>query len=77
MYIVSFGNRAGSMTQILLPLQIHTEGCFINITFLKYKAMGERGEGFSETSVKDTWTKPKGDGIMGGKWEWLGSGEWG
>ena len=33
-----------------------------------------KGEGFSGTSIKDTWTKPKGDRIKGGKWRWLGWG---
>ena len=32
------------------------------------------GEEFSGTCVKDTWTKPKGGGIKGGKWRWLGWG---
>ena len=27
-----------------------------------------KGEGFSGTSVEDTWTKPKGGRIKGGKW---------
>ena len=34
--------------------------------------MGGKGEGFSGTSIKDTWTKPKGGRIKGGKWGWLG-----
>ena len=34
--------------------------------------MGEKGEEFSETSIKDTWTKPKGGNIKGGKQRWLG-----
>ena len=29
---------------------------------------GEKGEGFSGTCVKDTWTKPKGARIEGGRW---------
>ena len=29
-------------------------------------------EEFSGTSVKDTWAKPKGGKIEGGRWEWLG-----
>ena len=34
---------------------------------------GDNGEGFSGKSIKDTWTKPKGDfRIKGGKWGWLG-----
>ena len=31
-----------------------------------------RGRGFSGTSIKDTWTKPKRGRIKGGKWGWLG-----
>ena len=27
------------------------------------------------TSIKDTWTKPKGYRIKGGKWGWLGWGD--
>ena len=34
--------------------------------------MGEKGEGFSRTCIKDTWTKPKVGRIKGGKWGWLG-----
>ena len=35
--------------------------------------MGEKGEGFSGTSIKDTWTKPKGVGSgVGGKDGWSG-----
>ena len=34
---------------------------------------GGKGEGFSGTSIKDMWTKPKGDGIKGGNWGCLGS----
>ena len=37
---------------------------------------GWDGEGLSGTCIKDTWTKPKGDMIKGGKWGWLGLGEW-
>ena len=29
-------------------------------------------EGFSGTCIKDTWTKPKGGRIKGGRWVWLG-----
>ena len=36
--------------------------------------MGESGEGFSGTSIKDTWTKPRGCGSKGGRGVWLGSG---
>ena len=35
---------------------------------------GSKGEGFSGTYIKDTWTKPKRGRIKGGKWGWLGSG---
>ena len=34
--------------------------------------MGGKGEGLSGTCIKDTWTKPKGDRVRGGKWGWLG-----
>ena len=37
--------------------------------------MGVRREGFSETTIKDSWTKPSGGGIKGGRWGWLGWGE--
>ena len=30
------------------------------------------GEGFSGTTIKDTWTKPRRGGIRGGRWGWLG-----
>ena len=33
--------------------------------------MGGKEEGFSGTCMKDTWTKPKGSRIKGGKWGWL------
>ena len=36
--------------------------------------MGGKGEGFSGTTIKDTWTKPRGGGSKGGRWGWLGSG---
>ena len=36
--------------------------------------MGKREEGFSGTTIKDTWTKPRGSGIRGGRWGWLGLG---
>ena len=32
---------------------------------------GRRGV-FSGTTIKDTWTKPRGGGIRGGRWGWLG-----
>ena len=35
---------------------------------------GEWWGGFSGTTVKDTWTKPRGGGIRGGRWGWLGWG---
>ena len=34
------------------------------------------GGGFTGTSIKDTWTKPKGGRIEGGRWGWLGWREW-
>ena len=34
---------------------------------------GERREGFSGTTIKNTWTKPRVGGIRGGRWGWLGS----
>ena len=37
---------------------------------------GKRRGGFSGTCIKDTWTKPKRGRIKGGKWAWLGWGEW-
>ena len=37
---------------------------------------GKRGERFTETSIKDTWTKPKGGRIKGRRWGWLGWEEW-
>ena len=37
--------------------------------------MGGKGEGFLVTRIKDTWTKPKGGRIRGGRWGWLGLGE--
>ena len=39
--------------------------------------MGENREGFSGTSIKATWTKPKGSRIKGGKWGCLGWGSGG
>ena len=36
--------------------------------------MGEKGEGFSGISIKDTRTKPRRDGMRGGRWGWLGWG---
>ena len=35
---------------------------------------GDNGEGFSGTTIKDTWTKPRGGGSKGGKRVWLGLG---
>ena len=38
--------------------------------------MGEEGR-VSGTTIKDSWTKPSGDGIKRGRWGWLGrGGEW-
>ena len=36
----------------------------------------KRGKGCQGTCIKDTWTKPKGDRKEGGRWEWVGRGEW-
>ena len=36
--------------------------------------MGGMGKGCQGTCIKDTWTKPKGDRIEGGRWGWLGLG---
>ena len=36
--------------------------------------MGEKSEGFSETCIKNTWTKPKGDRIKYGEWGQMGEG---
>ena len=34
---------------------------------------GDNGEeGFSGTTIKDTWTKPRWGGSRGRRWEWLG-----
>ena len=37
--------------------------------------MEEKRERFSGTSIKNTWTKPKGHRIKGERWGWLGKGE--
>ena len=37
--------------------------------------LGEKGEGFAGTIIKDAWTKTSGGGNRGGWWEGLGS--WG
>ena len=37
--------------------------------------MGVSREGFSGTTIKDTWAKPRGDGTKGGKQVWLGLGD--
>ena len=34
--------------------------------------MGEKGEGFTGTTIKDTWTITRGDGNRGGRWGGLG-----
>ena len=39
--------------------------------------MGGKGEGFSGTTIKDTWTKPKGVGSSVGSGEGLGGGSGG
>ena len=36
---------------------------------------GGKGKGFSGTTIKDTWTKPKQGRIKGGRWGWLGWGQ--
>ena len=36
--------------------------------------MGEKGEGFTGTTIKDTWTKTRQDGTWGGIWGRLGRG---
>ena len=36
--------------------------------------MGGKGEEFSGTNIKDTWTKPRVDGSKGGRWGGLGGG---
>ena len=36
--------------------------------------IGGKGEGFSETTMKDTWTKPSGGGSKGRSRVWLGLG---
>ena len=33
---------------------------------------GGAGKGFSGTTIKDTWSKPKGVRIKGGKLAWVG-----
>ena len=38
---------------------------------------GKKGEGFSRTSIKDTWTKPKGVGQMVGSGDGWGGGSCG
>ena len=35
---------------------------------------GQRGEGFTGTTIKDTRTKPRGSGNRGRRWGWLGLG---
>ena len=30
--------------------------------------MGEKGEGFTRTTIKNTWTKTRGLGSSGGRW---------
>ena len=41
---------------------------------------GDNGEKrmnqFAGTTIKDTWTRPRRGVIRGGRWGWLGSGEW-
>ena len=35
---------------------------------------GKKEKGCQETSIKDTWTKPKRGRIEGGRWGWMGQG---
>ena len=35
---------------------------------------GKTGKGCQGICIKDTWTKPKGGRIQGGRWEWVGWG---
>ena len=51
---------------IMLSSSIHVVVKGISSFFLS-GIMGGKGEGFSGTSIKDTWTKPKGGKIKGGK----------
>ena len=37
---------------------------------------GKKGKGQQGTCIKDTWTKPKRGRIKGGRWGWVGHGEW-
>ena len=37
---------------------------------------GKKRKRFSGISIKDTWTKPKKVRMKGGRWGWLGWGEW-
>ena len=39
--------------------------------------MGEKGEGFTETTIKDTWTKPRGVETEEGGEAWDGGEGWG
>ena len=39
--------------------------------------VGGKREGFSGTSIKDTWTEAKGSRIEGGRWGWVGWGSGG
>ena len=34
--------------------------------------MGKKGKVHQGTCMKDTWTKPKGGRIEGGRWDWKG-----
>ena len=38
--------------------------------------MGGNGEGFSEITIKDTWTKPRGGWEQGREIKMAGGGEW-
>ena len=38
---------------------------------------GNQGKVHQGTCIKDTWTKPKGCRVKGGRWEWVGRKWWG
>ena len=47
----------------------------ITCKFLKHSIFGgKKGKGRQGICMKDTWMKPKGDRIKGGRWEWVGWG---
>ena len=80
-------NESGNERQI--PYDLTYKWILINKTnkqnrteTLKLRTVtrGEMGDdnggrmGCQGTCIKDTWTKPKGDRIKGGRWGWLGWG---